>query len=643
LFGGASSALGKTIAWKQGEFNGTYRVTGVFRKPPARTTAPFDLLLNYALFLDKRPYLQEWGNSDPNTFVLLREGADAARLGKKIHNFLQSKMKGADSGLFLQRYSDRYLFGQYENGAVAGGRIAYVKLFSVIAAFILVIACINFMNLSTARASRRTKEVGIKKAVGADRQSIIFQFLGESLLMAFSALLVALLLVGLLLPGFNGITGKALAFTFRPDVVLTILTITCFTGLLAGSYPALYLSGFRPVDVMKGKLSGPAGELWARRGLVVFQFALSVILIVSVLVVYRQIDYVQTKHLGYNRDNVLRFTMETRDEDDPAYFEEGGTLEQNVETLLNEVKNVPGVVRAANTGHNLTGSHGGMQGLDWREGPDDEQMDFANLQVGYDFIELFDVQLVEGRAFSRDRANERLKVVFNEEAILRMGLKDPLGKTVRVWGQEKQIIGVAKNFHYESLYEEVKPCIFQLEPRVNTIMVKIAAGRERETIDRLTALYRKHSPGLPFEYAFVDQDYQALYAAEQRVSVLSRYFAGIAILISCLGLLGLAAFTAERRRKEIGIRKVLGATEAGIVYLLSNDFTRLVGVAIGLALPVSYLLASTWLEGFAYKITLQPWYFLLAGLLALGTALLTVSLQAFKAARINPVECLKDE
>jgi predicted lysophospholipase L1 biosynthesis ABC-type transport system permease subunit len=507
-----------------------------------------------------------------------------------------------------------------------------------------VIACINFMNLSTARASRRTKEVGIKKSMGADRQSIIFQFLGESLLMAFSALLVALLLVGLLLPGFNGITGKALSFTFSPDVVLSILTITVFTGLLAGSYPALYLSGFRPAAVLKGNLRGPAGELWARRGLVVFQFALSVILIVSVLVVYRQIAYVQTKNLGYNRDNILHFTMETRDEADQSYFEEGGTFEKNVETLLDEVKNVPGVIQATNAGgHNLTGSHGGMNGIDWREGLDDEQMDFANLEVGYDFIELFGIQLTEGRAFSRSRSNERLKVVFNEEAIRVMGLKNPVGKTVRVWGQEKQIIGVAKNFHYESLYQEVKPCIFQFEPRGNIVMLKIAAGRERETIDRLTELYRKHSPGLPFEYAFVDQDYQALYAAEQRVSVLSRYFAGIAILISCLGLLGLAAFTAERRRKEIGIRKVLGSTEAGIVYLLSNDFTRLVGVAIGLALPVSYLLASTWLKGFAYRIELEPWYFLLAGLLALTTALLTVGLQAFKAARINPVECLKEE
>ncbi|HEX8531433.1 MAG TPA: FtsX-like permease family protein, partial [Cytophagales bacterium] len=232
---------------------------------------------------------------------------------------------------------------------------------------------------------------------------------------------------------------------------------------------------------------------------------------------------------------------------------------------------------------------------------------------------------------------------FTETGIRTMGLKDPVGKTIQLWGQDRQIIGVVKDFHFESLYEPVKPCFLMLMPRADNMVVKIKAGQEKETLERLAAFYRKFNGGIPFEYRFLDQDYQALYAAEQRVAVLSRYFAGIAILISCLGLLGLAAFTAERRRKEIGIRKVLGSTEAGIVYLLSNDFARLVGVAIGIALPVSYGLASTWLEGFAYKITLEPWYFVLAGLLALATALCTVGLQAFNAAKINPVQCLKEE
>jgi hypothetical protein len=362
----------------------------------------------------------------------------------------------------------------------------------------------------------------------------------------------------------------------------------------------------------------------------VFQFTLSVILIVSVVVVYEQVGYIQTKNLGYSRDNIITFKKE-------------GRLQESYETFLHEVKQLPGVVNASNTWGNLTGADNITGGLKWEGKEPGRQVTFWDVQVNYDFIETVGMQVVAGRAFSRQFPTDSTKIIFTETGIRAMGLKDPVGKTIQLWGQDRQIIGVVKDFHFESLYEPVKPCFLMLMPQADNIMVKIKAGQEKATLERLAAFYRKFNGGIPFEYKFLDQDYQALYMAEQRVSVLSRYFAGIAILISCLGLLGLAAFTAERRRKEIGIRKVLGSSEAGIVYLLSNDFTKLVGVAIGLALPVSYLLASTWLKGFAYRIDLEPWYFLLAGLLALGTALLTVGLQAFKAARINPVQCLKDE
>jgi hypothetical protein len=284
-----------------------------------------------------------------------------------------------------------------------------------------------------------------------------------------------------------------------------------------------------------------------------------------------------------------------------------------------------------------------LEGIDWQEGKQDEEMHFANLQNGYDFIPTLGIQMVEGRNFSRNFSNERYKVIFNEAAIEQMGLKNPLGKKVKVFGQEKEIIGVVKNFHFETLYEEVKPCIIQLEPRVNKIMVKITGGAERETIARLEKLFKEHSPGFSFEYSFLDADYQALYVAEQRVATLSRYFAGIAILISCLGLFGLAAFTAERRRKEIGVRKVLGASRFSIVYLLSSDFTKLVVISICISLPLSYLIVKYWLQDFEYRITLEWWYFVGAGLAALVIAWLTVSTQAIKAASVNPVHSLKDE
>jgi ABC-type lipoprotein release transport system permease subunit len=309
LFGTAQEAVGKTIEWEQGAFSGFYQVTGVFEKPPQQSTAPFDLLLNYEWFLQQRPGLKDWGNSDPSTFLLLREGTDVARVEGKISGFLREKSKGSTSTLFLQRYSDKYLYNRYENGQVAGGRIAYVRLFSVIALFILLIACVNFMNLSTAKAAGRMKEVGVKKAMGAGRGTLIVQYFTESLLMAFASLLLALSLVMLLLPAFNGITGKALAFRFEPNLIISFLAITLFTGIVSGSYPALYLSGFNPVAVLKGRLKGSPGELYVRKGLVVFQFAIAVVLIAGILVIYAQINHVQHKNLGYNRDQILLFEM----------------------------------------------------------------------------------------------------------------------------------------------------------------------------------------------------------------------------------------------------------------------------------------------------------------------------------------------
>lgn len=645
FFKSPENALGKTMKWTQDAISDLFHITAVFEKPPHNATNQFDVVLSYDLFFENRPGLQEWGNSDPRTFVVLKEGTDLSQFNTKVAGFLKTKDASSRSTLFLQRYSDRYLYGRYENGVPAGGRIEYIRLFSIIAVFILVIACINFMNLSTAKASRKIKEVGIRKAIGAGRKALIAQYLGESMVMTFLSLLIALILVQILLPSFNGITGKHLALIFDTTVVTSLLAITFFTGFISGSYPALYLSGFKPAEVLKGKLVTAVGELWARKGLVVFQFAVSVILIVSVMVVYKQITYVQSKNLGYSRDNILHFEIEIKNDNDPAFFELGGKQERNVETFLNKVKDMPGVIGAANFYHNLTGGHGELGGVDWEAGTEDEKKGFSNLEVGYDFIETLGIEMAAGRSYSRDfnSTSETSKIIFNEEAIRMMGLKDPIGKTIRLWGRERQIIGVAKNFHFESLYEDLKPCLIQLEPRVNNILVKIRAGAETETIGRLQQLYRAENSGLAFDYRFLDDDYQALYASEKRVSILSQYFAVLAIVISCLGLFGLAAFTAERRQKEIGIRKVLGSSVMGIVYLLSGDFTKIVLTAIVIALPISYFIARQWLDAFAFKITLEAWYFAGAGLAALLIAWLTVGTQALKAANINPSKCLKEE
>lgn len=627
---GTHNVIGNTVRWEKEKVTGTYQVSGVFKKPPYNATEQFDLVFSFALYRTIKPEIDQWTWGDPNTYVLLKEGASRAPFAEKIGKYLQGKTLEAYPTLFIRPYSDKYLYNTFENGVQAGGRIEYVRLFSVIAVFIFTIASINFMNLSTAKASRRLKEVGIKKAIGAGRKTLVFQFLSESVLMAFISMLLALFLAAILLPGFNQITGKQLALHPNLHLVLTILAITLFTGFASGSYPALYLSGFHPMAVLKGKTHTYTGEAWARKGLVVFQFTLSVILMVSVMVVYKQVDYIQSKNLGYSRDNILVFKKE-------------GKLEESYNVFLQEVKKIPGVINASNTWGNLTGADNISDGLVWEGKRPGEYVTFHNLGVNYDFIETVGIQLKEGRAFSRHFSTDSTKIIFTERAIRAMGLQDPVGKTVRLWGQDREIIGVAKDFHFESLYEPVKPCFLILVLKADNMMVKIKAGMEKETLERLTKFYRAFNQGTPFEYKFLDQEYQAQYASEQRVSVLSQYFAGIAIIIASLGLLGLAAFTAERRKKEIGIRKILGSSEAGIVYLLSGDFTRLVVLAILIAQPVSYLLTQGWLESFAYHIDLEPWYFVMAGLLALGTALFTVGLQALKAASMNPVQCLKDE
>jgi ABC-type antimicrobial peptide transport system permease subunit len=633
LFGTIDGVVGKSVEWKLKDsgtdFTGTYQVTGIFKKQPVNTSAPFDLLLNYEIFIGKRPSLKHWGNSDPFTYVLLKEGTNVDQFNHKIAGLLKTKFKGSTGSLFIRKYADQYLYGSYENGVPAGGRIEYVRIFSLVAVFLLLIACINFMNLSTAKASGRLKEVGIKKTIGASKTNLVVQHLGESMLMALISLAVAVILVQLLLPSFNTMTGKDLALDIgTKSTWLSLLGVTLLTGLVSGSYPAFYLSGFSPSAILKGRLVTSFGEQWARRGLVIFQFVISVVLMVSVFVVYKQLEYIRSKNLGYNKDHLL-------------YFDVNGMRPERIETLLSETKKIPGVVNATTFAHNLSGIHGGYSGLQW-EGKDPAMdIDFSNLEVDHDFLRIMGIQLSEGEYFSQEISPGK-QIIFNETAIQRMGLKHPVGKTIDLYG-EKRIVGVAKDFHFESLHEPIKPCFFQFTPDRDNVLLKIEMGKEQAIIASVQQLYQQINPGVPFDFKFMDEDYQALYASEQRISMLSKYFSSIAILISCLGLYGLASFTAERRTREIGIRKVLGASVPKIVMLLSGEFTKIVLIATVIALPVSYLIANEWLEGFAYRISFSGWYFVIVGVLTLLVAWLTVGSQAIKAALTNPSQCLRND
>lgn len=632
LFGTTEDVMGKVVEWQHEK---QYKVTGIFKDIPARSSVQFDFVLTIETFKDNNGWFNSWFNTAPQTYLLMKSGTDINRFNSKIANLIRIKTNNeADHRTpFITRYSDVYLYNHYENGIQAGGRIDYVRMFSIIAIFLLLIACINFMNLSTARASGRMKEVGIKKTIGAGRRILISQYLGESIIMATLSLIISVILVILILPKFNLITGKHLVFGFDMNLVLSLLGIAIITGVMAGSYPALYLSGVRPISVLKGKLSSSIGELWVRKGLVVFQFAISVIFIVSVLVVYKQIEFVQAKNLGYDKNNVLLIERE-------------GQLSQeaNLETFLSEVNTIPGVIDASSTGHDMRGHNGGTYGIVWPGKDPEDKTEFENMPVNYGMIGLLGIKMKEGRTFSKKFSADTAKIIFNDAAIQFMGLTDPIGKVIKLWGRDMQIIGVTENFHFETFHEKVKPAFFWLSSQnTDKIAIKINAGSVQKTIAGIQQLHRKLNPGFPLDYQFLDDEYQALYAAEQRVSVLSKYFAGLAVLISCMGLFGLAAFTAERRTKEIGIRKILGAEEFGIIRMLSGEFTKIVLIAILCGLPVSYLIIRNWLNDFAYRIDLKWWYFVGAGMLALLIAWLTVGIQTFKAARINPVKCLQDE
>lgn len=633
LFHTTENIIGKTIEW---EHKQPYRVSGIFEGDLPHSSDKFDFVLPLDQFLDENSYQKVWGRSeDPSTYVVLKQGASLAAFNRKIEGLVKRKSQDADVNLTLSTrlYSSGYLYGQYENGVQVGGRIEYVRLFSLIALFILVIACINFMNLSTAKASKRMKEVGVKKCIGASRISLVLQFLGESLVMTCISLVLAVLLVRLLLPEFNSITGKQLTLLPDNQFVGVLLAVTLVTGLLAGSYPALYLSSFRPAVVLKGKLRTSIGELWVRKGLVVFQFTLTVLFIVAVLVVYKQIQYIQSKDPGFKRDHILSFDL--------PY-----TPEKPTETLLTDIKSIPGVVNASGMDHrSLIADFGGSVPY-WEGMNPKEYFNINNIGINYGMVETLGLELVKGRTFSRALSSDTAEVILNQAAVDKMGRKDPIGMKFGVFGGDgmRTVVGVVKDFHFESMHTAVGPFALRLVPQyTRDMMVKIRAGSEKNVIGQVQQYYAKVVPGVPFEYRFLDDDFQAQYVAEKRVAVLSQYFGALAILISCLGLYGLAAFTAERRFKEIGIRKVLGASVRGVVLLLSADFLRLILIAVLIAFPLAWWVSNRWLSGFAYRTSIGVGVFLLAGAATLLITIVTISFQAVRAAMANPVKGLRLE
>jgi len=631
LFGTTQNLIGKVVHFQHQQ---DFFVSGVFEKTSANSSQQFDFVLSFDYLYSVQSWVKSWSNTGPHNFVLLKEGTDVKDFNKKISNVITEFNKTTTRSPFATKFSDNYLLNTFSHGSKTGSKVVYVRLFSLIALFILIIACINFMNLSTAKASGRMKEVGIKKVIGAERGQLIIQFLSESMLMAVLSVLLALGITWLLLPQFNQITGKQLTLDISIQLALALIGISLFTGLVSGSYPALYLSKFNPLAVLKSKVSTSFGAMISRKGLVVFQFTLSVILIVSVLVVYRQIKFIQSADPGYNKDNIVRFDSD-------------GKLQGKQDVFVARLKTIPGVVNASFTFNNMVGRNFGNNGLDWDGKNPNENIYFEGFGGGYGFVETMGMHMMQGRSFNRGYGADDSAIMVNEAAVAVMHLKNPVGKNIKKFGQNVRIIGVVKDFHFESLHEPVKPAYFmpmheEANPWIKFV-VRIKGGQQNETIEQIKHLYESSNPGFPFTYDFLDEAYQKQYETEVRVSVLSKYFSGLAILISCLGLFGLAAFTAQKRQKEIGIRKVVGASVQGITLMLSKDFLKLVLISLLIAFPISWYLMSNWLQSFAYRIDLNIGVFLLAGIATIIITIITISYQSIKAAIANPVRSLRSE
>lgn len=468
-----------------------------------------------------------------------------------------------------------------------------------------------------------------EEGYGAQRKVLMGQYLGESILMSVLSLMIALAIVQIALPQFNGITGKNILLTFDAKSLVALVVITLTTGLLAGVYPAIYISGFQPAKILRGQISSSPSETWTRKGLVVFQFSISIVFVVCVLVLHQQLSYIGSRDLGFNKDNII-------------FFESEGKVSETSETFISEVKNIPGVVNASGMLGNIINVASGMPGggtpgrISWKG----KDIVLPNSAINYDLIETLGMKVTMGRSFSRQFPADDKAIILNESAVNMLGIEDPIGKIF----DGREIIGVVKDFNSGSPYELTQPHSFRLEPGASaTMMIKIQSGSEKETIASIEKFYKSYNPGYTISYRFLEDQYKATYAGEARVGVLSKYFASLAIIISCLGLFGLAVFTAERRRKEMSIRKVLGSTQFQIVSLLSREFTRIILLAIVIGLPVAFVITQSWLEGFAYRIEISGWHFALSAMLVILLTWLTVGAQTIKVARINPADNLRSE
>ncbi|MGO4919244.1 ABC transporter permease [Maribacter spongiicola] len=627
LFGENISAINKVVKINN---ENNYTVSGVYEDLPNNVTYTFDWLAPFERFAEGKEWVNGYGANFADTFVELSPEANFDIVNQKVKAILPMKTEDDETFAFLFSMKDWHLRSSFEGGKQIGGQITYVRLFSLIAIIILLIACINFMNLATARSEKRANEVGVRKVLGSGRKGLISQFIAEAIITAALSAVLSVLLLKLLVPQFNMIIDKQLVLSlFNPTHILTLIGITLFCGIVAGWYPAFYLSSFKPVDVLKGARKTKGSATFIRKGLVATQFVVSIVFIISTIIVYQQVQHVKGRDLGYNKENLVKIPVTGDMIKNFIPIEEDMVASGMIESI------------GLNNSDILSGGNN-TSGLEWQGGVDTENVLVSVRNITSNFFTTAGMEIIEGRGFSNNPAQDSTNIIISESFAKLMGSGSAIGKTV---AEDYPVIGVVKDYLYGDMYGSSDPVIFFNDPTEARFMyVKAKSGMA--TASALSAMetsLKKFNPAFPFEYEFVDDTYNAKFKSEKLIGNLSQIFALLAILISCLGLFGLSAFTADQRRKEIGVRKVLGSSISSIVGLLSKDFMQLVVIAILIACPLAWLLMQNWLEGYSYRISIDIWAFVIAGVVAIVIALVTISFQALKAARANPVKSLRTE
>ena len=605
-------------------------IRGVVEDIPEQSTVRFDILLSIEDFYAQNSWIEHWGNNAFLTYATFEEGAELASVNEKVDDIIMQYWDPEEVSVFFQPFEESYLYSDFEEGHVAGGRIDYVRMFSFAGLFLLLIACINFINLATARSIQRAREVGVRKAIGANKSSLFSQFLAESVLVATFSAFLALLCVILLLPLFNSLSGKQISLddlnsTFFGSAVL----ITVLVGLLAGGYPALYLSAFNPLQALRSTVKHKSSAASLRKGLVVLQFALSVLLIVGTLAVYSQIQLIQNMDIGLDREDVI-------------YVAQEGAFADSYDAMREELLKRPGIAEVTSTDSSPLSIGSSTGDTQWEGKDPNDDHEFYIVGANFHFVELMDMTILEGRSFSPEYRRDSTSFIVNEETAALIG-DDVIGTELSFWGETGPVIGVVKNFEMNSMYTPIEPVIIRLDTDTESVYVKSHPGQTERAIASIAEVAETFNPDFPFDYHFLDKDYEQTYRSETILGKLALLFACIAIFVSCLGLFGLISFTTQQRNKEVGVRKVLGASVVNLVGLLTKEVTWLVLIGIGLALPVSYILVSNWLSEFEHQITLRPTLFILAGVAAISIAWLTVSFHSIKAALANPVKSLRYE